>query len=84
MFFFGEPWDAPVCDPDDEASVPQAPTPVGQPCLDCQVPIAEGDQGLLIPFQRASGEVTIEPHHRRCFLRQVLGPNTPLDGFLKN
>lgn len=83
MQYFGDPWDAPVCDPDDEASVDQAPTPVGDPCLDCDVPIAEGDQGVIFPYAPADGPPRMGAHHRRCFLRSILGPHVHLDGFLK-
>lgn len=68
--FFGQPWDAPVCE-----DAPRAPTPVGHPCLDCGLPIQDGDQGFLIPYVRGPGWVTIEPHHRLCFLLQILGPH---------
>jgi hypothetical protein len=86
MEFFGEPWDAPICDPDDETSVPQAPTPVGRPCFAhaCSELIKGGDQGVLIPFHPFDGEPRLEPWHRKCFLREILGPHAHLDGFLKN
>ena len=89
MKYFGNPWGtsegpAPVCDPDDADSVPQAPTPVGQPCVDCEVQIKEGDQGLLIPYHWATSAVTEEPHHIRCFLQSVTGPYMHVDGFLKD
>jgi hypothetical protein len=69
MQFFGEPWDAPIC-----AYIAQAPTPVGELCLDCDKPIREGDQGLLIqfvPFVPADGAPYMAPHHRRCFIRSI-------------
>lgn len=67
--FFGEPWDAPCCE-----DSPRAPVPVGQPCLGCEVPIAEGDQGWLIPFAPARGYPVLAPWHRSCFLESILGP----------
>ncbi|THA72434.1 hypothetical protein E6R60_26230 [Streptomyces sp. A0642] len=66
---FGEPWDAPVC---EEADV--AGTPVGTPCLGCSVPIQVGDQGLLIPLATIEGQASLQPWHRMCFLRSVVGP----------
>lgn len=72
MEFFGEPWDAPVCE-----DTPQAPTPTGQLCFRCKVPIKDGDQGLLIPYAPMTGEPSLEPWHRLCFMREILGPGAP-------
>lgn len=66
MEFFGEPWDAPVCE--DTA---QAPTPTGQLCFDCKIPIKDGDRGFLIPYLPADGAPTVEAWHFRCFARGV-------------
>jgi hypothetical protein len=66
MKFFGEPWNAPVCE-----DTPQAPTPVGELCLDCDKPIRDGDQGLLIPFAPTDRAPYMAPHHRRCFIRSI-------------
>jgi hypothetical protein len=66
--WFGESWGAPVCEPDRHR-----PTPVGQACLGCVVPIAEGDQGMLIPSEEG-----LTAHHLDCFLEIVLGPNEVL------
>lgn len=75
MQYFGEPWDAPVCDPDDEASVEQAPTPVGQQCFahGCGEPIKEGDRGFLIPYMPYEGEPSLEAWHRWCLMKEVTG-----------
>lgn len=73
MQFFGEPWDAPVCDPHDEASVPQAETPVGRACFayHCGRLIAEGDQGFLIPYAGPE-DAGLKPWHRRCFQLTIM------------
>ena len=67
--YFGEPWDAPCCE-----DSPRVATPVGQPCLRCEVPIKEGDQGWLIPYAPATGYPHLAPWHRACFLASILGP----------
>lgn len=45
MQVFGPPWDAPAYEESEKVA-----TPVGRPCLDCHVPIKDGDQGYVIPF----------------------------------
>ncbi len=50
--------------------VEAAPTPVGQPCVACRVPIKDGDVGVLMPHIDVDG-VTEEPWHRRCFLASI-------------
>jgi hypothetical protein len=66
MKWFGESWNAPV-----NRDVPHAPTPVGQPCLFCPVPIATGDRGYLIP----SVDGAYRPAHRDCLMVSVAGPD---------
>lgn len=68
--FFGQPWDAPVCE-----DSPQAPTPVGQPCMRCEVAIKDGDQGFLIPYAPATGYPHLAPWHRACFMTEIVGPD---------
>lgn len=65
--WFGESWGAPVCEPERHK-----PTPVGVKCPTCDVPIAEDDQGMLIPLVRDQGW-ELEPYHYTCFLSMVLG-----------
>lgn len=64
--WFGESWDAPVCDPDTRAA-----TPVGQPCVDCEREIAAGDQGFLMAYSHG-GATTQIAYHRVCFLRTII------------
>lgn len=44
MKWFGESWGAPICDPKYHWL-----TPTGRPCLGCGKPIADGDQGFMVP-----------------------------------
>lgn len=67
--FFGQPWDAPVCEMGT-----QVDTPVGQPCLACEVPLVEGDRGLLIPYAPERGYPHLAAWHHGCFLESILGP----------
>lgn len=69
MNFFGEPWDAPVCE-----DTPRVEVPVGQPCLRCGVAIEADDRGFMIPYARAGRKASVEPWHLACFAREVLGP----------
>jgi hypothetical protein len=71
MKWFGESWQAPICAPEDEVG-----TPVGAACLLCEAPIAEGDQGVIMPY---SGELVdglvmarMVPEHLDCFLDSIL------------
>ena len=43
MRWFGEDWNAPVCEEGE-----QVETPFGQPCEDCKRPIEQGDQGIVL------------------------------------
>lgn len=49
----------------------EAPTPVGRPCLFCRVPIAEGDQGILMWHLTPPDKQDRVPAHLKCFLRDV-------------
>ncbi len=77
--YFGQPWDAPAVE-----GARQAPTPVGKPCAWCGVPVADGDQGFLVGCARRddAGKIygTVEPFHRECQLRSVIGSPAHLDG----
>jgi hypothetical protein len=71
--FFGEPWDAPFID-----DAVQVATPVGESCVDCHDPIADGDQGVVMPcISEGPGGAPVadlRPTHRECFIRAVIGP----------
>jgi hypothetical protein len=49
--FFGLRWDAPALE-----YAHQAETPVGVACLWCAEPVADGEQGWLIPLSMAAHE----------------------------
>lgn len=67
MKWFGETWNAPIND-----TVPFAETPVGDSCLRCGVPIAEGDQGLILPHTGIAQFFTGEdPFHKQCFFEET-------------
>lgn len=65
--WFGETWHAPCCQPDLHVT-----TPVGELCIWCGEPIAEGDRGLTC---RAAipDRPPVVPQHVECSQRSVLG-----------
>lgn len=77
--FFGEPWDVPATEGQEHV-----PTPVGTPCLWCQVPIEDGDRGFILPAMRQTlaGDWYADPlpQHRECQMRSVIGSPAHLDG----
>ncbi len=73
MQFFGvaSEWDAPVTEGRRFGLAP-----VGRPCAgDCDDPIGPRDTGVYIPQLNADGTAEMSAWHRRCFLRNVLGPD---------
>lgn len=66
--WFGPAPFAPVCH-----DSPHRPTPVGEPCFDCKVPIVDGDEGLLIPGGAVGPDggivYVIDAWHIACFRR---------------
>jgi hypothetical protein len=72
--WFGNPWGAPV-----NETVSRTERPLGVPCASCLVPIADNDNGVLIPtFRKGVGMAMArpveEPWHIGCFLATVVGP----------
>lgn len=65
--WFGESWDAPVCDP-----ARHMPTPVGDRCVECSDLIEEDDQGMIIPFWDGTAPVMLTSTHLTCFLATIL------------
>lgn len=65
--YFGAPWSSGMCDEPDSH---QVETPIGQPCGSCEMPIQDGEQGLIIPGP--DGPVG---HHRECLTAGVVGHN---------
>lgn len=74
LMVFGGKWDAPVCEDAEEVS-----TPLGQPCLHCHEPIVAGDRGFLRLTMTLRG-AQLEPTHRECDLRGVVGSVGHLQG----
>lgn len=70
--YFGQPWGAPFLE-----DAEQVPTPVGKPCLVCDEPVAEGDQGVVMPYAHTGDDgkpvSTDAAEHRECMLLGVLG-----------
>ena len=73
--YFGERWDVPATE-----GAEQAPTPIGQPCGWCTVPIQDGDRGFLLGHVAADGTAAAQPWHRECLLRCGVGSPAHLDG----
>lgn len=71
MKVFGPPWDAPIYD-DAVADGEVVEVPVGQPCLFCETPIAEGDNGVMMAAVDKGGWKMV-PLHKECNLRMVVG-----------
>lgn len=69
--YFGEPWQASVCN--EGISVP---VPVGKPCSHCKILMTPYDRGVFLAD--ISGERS--PVHRECVLRMVLGSPAHLRG----
>jgi len=69
MRWFGEKWDASICNEE------RVDVPVGSPCGGCQNPIKENDQGLMVTqIIRWEGDNAIcreVPHHRNCFVAKL-------------
>jgi hypothetical protein len=89
MLWFGESWDAPMCEPGAHA-----PTPVGVLCMSCEEPIEEGDRGVMMPQGGLDelaarldplglvtvGSVRGVAQHLECQLRSVLGSVGHIEG----
>lgn len=73
MKWFGESWDAPVCEPDEHVDAP-----VDRPCAyGCGCAIEKKDQGFLLPYVGRTTQPADLAYHRDCFLKSVLGPGRP-------
>lgn len=78
--YFGPRWDAPGID-----YARPIPTPVGEPCLNCEEPIVEGDRGVRRAVIRLGDkgqrvEYAIRHVHMECDLRMALGSPAHLLG----
>jgi hypothetical protein len=66
--WFGRPWPsadrpASICRPDT-----QIPTPVGDHCMNCPIPIVQGDQGIRVPYL---GRV-FAYYHLECWMKSLV------------
>lgn len=66
--YFGESWDAPICD-----GAPNAATPIGVPCNACNYPIEDGDQGLIQGILAKEDDWRDGAIHRECMIRGIVG-----------
>jgi len=77
--WFGESWEAPVCDPEQEIAVP-----VDRPCVRCGIYLLVDDQGLAIPYVDPLARELVRPgdelpdvawehlyFHRGCFMEAI-------------
>jgi hypothetical protein len=72
--YFGKAWDAPITD-----NAQQVPTPVGTPCLLCEVEIQEGDRGVMVGYWGPQG-ASVAPIHIECQFRSVMGGANHIKG----
>jgi len=63
MRYFGEPWDAPVCNEGE-----QVPTPVGSQCEQCHKAIEDGDRGLMLVMYSEERDF---PVHLSCLFNSI-------------
>jgi hypothetical protein len=70
---------APVCEEDSE----HVETPVGLPCVECDEPIAEGEDGVMVGVvhlgPRKSHHTFLGAIHKECMLLASVGPLAHLD-----
>lgn len=52
--------------------LPRTAPPLGEKCLHCKEPIAEGDSGVMVPMVSAE-EARIVAVHRECHIRMIVG-----------
>lgn len=83
MKWFGESWNAPVCDPENKVE-----TPVGDTCMHCADGIEATNQGVMMPFWDGVAHRMVS-YHRLCLLQNmglsltvhILDRGLPLCGF---
>lgn len=77
--WFGETWNAPMCDPTMHVE-----TPVGSLCLQCEEEIGERDRGVTMPYLGLGANVHQAAVHLECHLRSILGGALCADGTCQN
>ncbi len=66
--YFGDPWPSGICDDGT-----RFPTPVGEPCVECEEPIEEHDQGSFMGNGVWPDRPALVPVHKECGFRAVMG-----------
>lgn len=51
----------------------RVPTPIGQPCLQCNESIVEGDRGLMVAVYHSVFKSSVEPVHAECEVLPIVG-----------
>ncbi len=67
--YFGEKWDSPYLDEEEDREIHRIATPVGATCFHCKETIGDGDRGLLCQVMSdrpLDGEARGEPIHAEC------------------
>jgi hypothetical protein len=70
MKWFGESWGAPICTTTEQTTLPEVP------CVCCDQPFVEGDQGFVLPYLTdelrsltlISEDGPCVAYHRKCLL----------------
>lgn len=62
-----------------QQELPHTETPVGEPCLWCEEPIEEGDNGFVTPYIGES-ESSLRAWHKACWQRQSMGGLNHIEG----
>jgi len=66
MWWFGESWGAPICDPRTHIVLNS-----GHECFACKRDLHEGDRGFVVAHVDALEGVARLPWHRDCFLQSL-------------
>jgi hypothetical protein len=67
MKWFGEDWGAEACIAENHVD-----TPVGESCVECDLPIDDGDIGVVLPYHGSDTLTTHFAYHHVCFMRTIL------------
>ena len=73
MWWFGKSWGAAICDVET-----WRPTPIGDSCTYCELPIREDDAGFILPHVVGAPTypetlTEMRPQHRLCMFQQLFG-----------
>lgn len=59
--------------PQPLADLPRVAAPIGESCLHCKEPVAEGDSGVIIPHMVSPEDPRLVAVHRECHIRMIVG-----------